>query len=133
MRRKMQWYSWVIGFLVIFNVFILYRAVKIQMALTQSLLDNQIALSMMSAMKEELENSNKFKDDSNEDFIKFLSDSRDWAFEYIENTMAKINDVIEYCRKETNQANLGDYRTAPILMHIVKELLPLVEQNKDNK
>jgi len=133
MRRKMQWYSWVIGILVIFNIFILYRAVKIQMALTQSLLDNQIAISMMVAMKEELENSNKFKDESNEDFIKFLSDSRDWAFEYIENTMAKINEIIDYCRKETNTSYLGDYRTGPILMNIVKELLPLVEQNKDKQ
>lgn len=129
----MQWYSWVIGFLIIFNVFISYRAVKIQMALTQSLLDNQIALSMMVAMKEELENSDKFKDDSNEDFIKFLSDSRDWAFEYIENTMATINEVIEYCRKETNRGDLGDYRTGPILMNIVKQLRPLVEQNKDKQ
>ncbi len=129
----MQWYSWVIGFLIIFNVFILYRAVKIQMALTQSLLDNQIALSMMVAMKEELENSNKFKDESNEDFIKFLSDSRDWAFDYIENTMAKINEIIEYCRKETNKSYIADYRTGPILMNIVKELLPLVEQNKDKQ
>jgi hypothetical protein len=127
----MQWYSWVIGVLVIFNIFILYRAVKIQMALNQSLLDNQIAISMMKVMKEELENSDKFKDDSNKDFIKFLSDSRDWAFEYIENTMAKINEVIEYCRKETNRGDLGDYRTGPILMSIVKELLPLVENNKD--
>jgi hypothetical protein len=127
----MQWYSWVIGVLVIFNAYILYRAIKIQMALTQSLLDNQIALSMMTAMKEELESSDKFKDESNEDFIKFLSDSRDWAFEYIENTMATINEVIEYCRKETNTAYLGDYRTGPILMNIVKELLPLVEQKKE--
>ena len=129
----MQWYSWVIGVLVIFNAYILYRAIKIQMALTQSLLDNQIALSMMTAMKEELESSDKFKDESNEDFIKFLSDSRDWAFDYIENTMAKINEVIDYCRKETNTSYLGDYRTGPILMNIVKELLPLVEQNKDKQ
>jgi hypothetical protein len=129
----MPWYNYVFLANIIFNIFILYRAVKIQMALTQSLLDNQIALSMMVAMKEELENSSKFKDDSNEDFIKFLSDSRDWAFEYIENTMAKINEVIEYCRKETNTAYIGDYRTAPILMNIVNQLLPLVEENKDKQ
>jgi len=127
----MQWYSWVIGFLVIFNAYILYRAIKIQIALNQSLIDNQIALSMMVAMKEELENSNKFKDDSNEDFIKFLSDSRDWAFKYIEDAMDKINDVIEYCRKETNQQYIGDYRTGPILMNVVNKLLPLVEQTKN--
>jgi hypothetical protein len=129
----MYWYSWVIGFLVLFNIYVIYRAVVIQKALSQSLIDNQIAISMMAAMKEELENSSKFKDDSNEDFIKFLSDSRDWAFDYIENTMAKINEIIEYCRKETNKSYIADYRTGPILMNIVKELLPLVEQNNDKQ
>ncbi len=133
MRRKMPWYNYVFLANLIFIIYMGYRFYLLQSALNQSLLDNQIAISMMAAMKEELENSSKFKDDSNEDFIKFLSDSRDWAFEYIENTMAKINEVIEYCRKETNTAYLGDYRTNPILMNIVKQLLPLVEQNKDKQ
>jgi len=129
----MPWYNYVFLANLIFIIYMGYRFYLLQSALNQSLLDNQIAISMMAAMKEEIENSSKFKDDSNEDFIKFLSDSRDWAFEYIENTMAKINEVIEYCRKETNTAYLGDYRTGSILMNIVKQLLPLVEQNKDKQ
>ena len=129
----MPWYNYVFLANLIFIIYMGYRFYLLQSALNQSLLDNQIAISMMAAMKEELENSSKFKDDSNEDFIKFLSDSRDWAFEYIENTMAKINEVIEYCRKETNTAYIGDYRTSPILMNIVKQLLPLVEQDKDKQ
>jgi hypothetical protein len=129
----MPWYNYVFLANLIFIIYMGYRVYLLQSALNQSLLDNQIAISMMAAMKEEIENSSKFKDDSNEDFIKFLSDSRDWAFEYIENTMAKINEVIEYCRKETNTAYIGDYRTAPILMNIVNQLLPLVEQNKDKQ
>jgi hypothetical protein len=127
----MPWYNYVFLANLIFIVYMGYRMYLLQSALNQSLLDNQIAIAMMSTMKDELENSSRFKDDSNEDFIKFLSDSRDWAFEYIENTISTINNVIDYCRKETNTAYLGDYRTGPILMGIVQQLLPLVEQNKN--
>jgi alpha-L-fucosidase len=34
------------------------------------------------------------KDRANEDFLKFISDSRDWAYQYIEDTQAKINNFI---------------------------------------
>jgi hypothetical protein len=129
----MPWYNYVFLANIIFIIYMGYRVYLLQSALNQSLLDNQIAIAMMATMKDELENSSKFKDDSNEDFIKFLSDSRDWAFEYIENAMSTINNIIEYCRKETNTSNLGDYRTGPILMNIVRQLLPLVEQNKDKQ
>ena len=129
----MPWYNYVFLANIIFIIYMGYRVYLLQSALNQSLLDNQIAIAMMATMKDELENSSKFKDDSNEDFIKFLSDSRDWAFEYIENAMSTINNIIEYCRKETNTSNLGDYRTGPILMNIVSQLLPLVEQDKDKQ
>ena len=129
----MPWYNYVFLANIIFIIYMGYRVYLLQSALNQSLLDNQIAIAMMATMKDELENSSKFKDDSNEDFIKFLSESRDWAFDYIENTITKINEVIEYCRKETNTAYIGDYRTAPILMNIVNQLLPLVEENKDKQ
>lgn len=124
----MNWYIWVIFGLIIFNFYTVYRLYLLQKALNQSLLDNTIAISMLSTMKEQLENSDKFKDSVNEDFIKFLSESRDWAFSYIENTIKTINEIIEECRNETNQGHLGDYRTGPILMGIVKKLLPLVEE-----
>lgn len=129
----MNWYVWVILGLVVFNFYAIYRLYLLQKALNQSLLDNAIAVSMLSAMKEQLENSDKFKNDSNEDFIKFLSDSRDWAFEYIENTIKIINEIIEECRNETNKGYLGDYRTGPLLMGIVTKLLPLVEESKEKQ
>ena len=34
------------------------------------------------------------KDKANEDFLKFVSDSRDWAYQYIEDVQAKINKFI---------------------------------------
>ena len=129
----MNWYVWAISGLVVFNFYTIYRLYLLQKALDQSILDNTIAIAMLSTMKEQLESSDKFKNDANEDFIKFLSDSRDWAFEYIENTITVINEIIEECRNETNQGHLGDYRTGPILMGIVKKLLPLVEESNNKQ
>lgn len=129
----MNWYSWVIGFLIVFNVYVIYRTVLIQLALNQSLLDNQIAVSMMKAMKDELENSTMFKDETNEGFIKFLSDSREWAFKYIENTINVVNDVIEDCRKEMNKPRIADLNTPAFLAEMIVKLRPIVEDNKDVK
>lgn len=129
----MHWYSWVIGFLVLFNIYIIYRAVVIQIALNQSMLDNQIALAMMKAMKDEIENSSMFKDETNEGFIKFLSDSREWAFKYIENTINIVNDVIEDCRREMNKPRIADLQTPAFLAGVIGKLLPIVQDNKEGK
>ena len=40
-------------------------------------------------------NTNKTdKDQSNEDFLKFVSDSRDWAYQYIEEVQEGLNNFI---------------------------------------
>lgn len=129
----MQWYNWVIIGLSAFNIYIIYRAYKIQLALNQSLMDNQIAVAMMSAMKNEIENSSMFKDETNEGFIKFLSDSREWAFKYIESTIDIVNNVIEDCRKEMNKPRIADLNTPAFLAGLIQKLRPIVEDNKDVK
>lgn len=129
----MQWYNWVIIGLSAFNIYIIYRAYKIQLALNQSLMDNQIAIAMMSAMKDEIEKSSMFKDETNEGFIKFLSDSREWAFKYIENTIDVVNNVIEECRKEMNKPRVADLNTPAFLAGIIGSLLPIVQDNKEEK
>ena len=129
----MQWYNWVIIGLSAFNIYIIYRAYKIQLALNQSLMDNQIAIAMMSAMKDEIENSSMFKDETNEGFIKFLSDSREWAFKYIESTIDIVNNVIEECRKEMNKPRIADLNTPAFLAGLIQKLRPIVEDNKDVK
>ena len=129
----MQWYNWVIIGLSAFNIYIIYRAYKIQLALNQSLMDNQIAIAMMSAMKDEIEKSSMFKDETNEGFIKFLSDSREWAFKYIENTIDIVNNVIEECRKEMNKPRVADLNTPAFLAGIIGKLLPVVQDNKEEK
>lgn len=128
----MQWYSWVIVVLSITNVYVLYKAILLQNALSQSLLDNSVAIAMLQTMKEELETANEFKDESNESFIKFLSDSREWAFKYIENTINIVNNVIEECRKEMNKPRVADLNTPAFLAGMIGKLLPIVEsKNKD--
>ena len=129
----MQWYSWVIIGLSVFNIYILYRAYIIQLALNQSLVDNQIAIAMMSSMKDDIENSSMFKDETNEGFIKFLSDSREWAFKYIENTIDIVNNVIEDCRKEMNKPRVADLNTSAFLAGIIGKLIPIVQDNKEEK
>ena len=129
----MQWYNCVIIGLSAFNIYIIYRAYKIQLALNQSLMDNQIAIAMMSAMKDEIENSSMFKDETNEGFIKFLSDSREWAFKYIENTIDIVNNVIDECRNEMNKPRVADLNTPAFLSGIVGKLLPVVQDNKEEK
>jgi hypothetical protein len=129
MRSEMHWYNWVIIGLSAFNVYMIYRAYQIQGALNQSLLDNQIAIAMLSAMKDEIENSSMFKDETNEGFVKFLSDSREWAFKYIEDTIAIVNNVIEDCRKEMNNTRVDDLNTPTFLSGVIGKLLPIVQDN----
>jgi hypothetical protein len=129
MRSEMHWYNWVIIALSAFNFYMIYRAYQIQGALNQSLLDNQIAIAMLSAMKDEIENSSMFKDETNEGFVKFLSDSREWAFKYIEDTIDIVNNVIEDCRKEMNNTRVDDLDTPTFLSGVIGKLLPIVQDN----
>jgi alpha-L-fucosidase len=46
-------------------------------------------------MQQSIHDENKTdKEKSNEDFLKFVSDSRDWAYQYIEDVQTKINNFI---------------------------------------
>lgn len=46
--------------------------------------------------KHKLVNQQSAEQVHNENFIKFLSDSRDWAFEYIEESQETVQEVIDY-------------------------------------
>lgn len=126
----MQWYNWVIIGLSAFNIYMIYRAYQIQGALSQSLSDNQIAIAMMSAMKDEIENSSMFKDETNEGFIKFLSDSREWAFNYIENTIEVVNKTIDFCNNEIENKKINEEQK-DILNNIVNMLLVTVPKDME--
>jgi len=76
---------------------------KSQFALTKLFIENE-------GLKEAISNVNLNIDSSDqglhkENFIKFLSDSRDWAFEYIEKSQQTIKEV----SKELNNKGLNSY------------------------
>jgi hypothetical protein len=73
-----------------------------------------------------LENTQSFASSSEdqdihkENFIKFLSDSRDWAFDYIEQSQETIQEVI----KELNESNRKD---------LSDKLIKLLPENLDDR
>ena len=70
----------------------------------------------------QIKNSASLSDDvtHKENFIKFLSDSRDWAFEYIESSQQTIKEVSD----ELNKKGLNEYSKKLLT------LLPEITQNK---
>lgn len=78
-------------------------------AILDKLKKTNLALAKLFIAKEALEDivmQNKTVGPDSEDtlhkenFIKFLSDSRDWAFEYIENSQQVIKEVSEDLKKQ---------------------------------
>lgn len=64
----------------------------IQTKKNRAILANTLQLLIM---QQSINDENKTdKDQANEDFLKFVSDSRDWAYEYIEDVQQKINRFI---------------------------------------
>jgi hypothetical protein len=64
----------------------------IQKKRTDTVIATTIQLLMLK--EEEQQNNKTDKEKSNEDFLKFVSDSRDWAYQYIEDVQEKINKFI---------------------------------------
>lgn len=51
-------------------------------------------IKLLAYQEKEHLNKKTEKEKSNEDFLKFISDSRDWAFAYIEVTQDKVDNFI---------------------------------------
>jgi hypothetical protein len=71
---------------------------KCNLALTKLFLENEGLKEVIFQNK----NIDQQSDDGlhKENFIKFLSDSRDWAFEYIETSQKTIKEVSEELKKQ---------------------------------
>jgi len=63
-----------------------------------------IDMMLLEKLINDIEESNLKSDESvhKENFIKFLSDSRDWAYEYIENVQTGLNNFINETAPEIN-------------------------------
>jgi len=76
----------------LFSTLLFLSLYLVQVKKNRSILTNTLKL----LLNQELENqSNKIdKEKSNEDFLKFISDSREWAYNYIESVQEKVNKFI---------------------------------------
>ena len=80
-------------------------------------------------------------DQAKEDFIKFISDSREWAFEYIENVQKELNKFVNAVDKDIKHFDefgivasaSPHYETLKNISEAYKELKILLPDEKDNR
>jgi hypothetical protein len=101
-------------------------------------------MSLSSLVEENIETPQNKKDEDihKENFIKFLSDSRDWAFDYIEDVQTGIgkfvSDVekdIEYFDKygDVLSVNRVEYQTMKRISTAFKELKTLLPEESNDR
>ena len=105
-----------------------YKVYTLKTILKQLVLDQRILKAFSETLKDQLDLIKNETDETQENFIKFLSDSRDVAFNYIEETMAIVNDIILYCEQQIEQPKLADLYSDAKLKFILEKLKPIVEQ-----
>lgn len=112
-----------LSFLLILNIIFVTKIIKLKKAL------NKIILSNNTLSKKEI-------DIHQENFIKFISDSRDWAFKYIEEVQTGINNFIkevdheiEYFDKYGNIIATPMNKPMEIISKSYKDLKKLVPEN----
>ena len=95
-------YIIIVAFLVIFYVKLTVSYKKTMALLVQSLMDKEELLKKF----EEFVNDQSIKAiEETDGFVKFISQSRDWAFEYIEDVQKAIQVLSETPRSDRTQYN----------------------------
>ena len=122
--------------LIIFTGFLLsvcviislsYKVYTLRTLLKQLILDQRILKAFSETLKDQLDLIKNETDETQEHFIKFLSDSREVAFNYIETSMIVVNDIILYCEQQIDQPKLADLYSDAKLKFILQKLKVLVE------
>ena len=80
-------------------------------------------------------------DQAKEDFIKFISDSREWAFEYIENVQKELNKFVDAVDKDIKHFDefgivasaSPHYETLKNISEAYNKLQILLPDEKDNR
>lgn len=84
------------GLLVLFIAYLGFRNIVLRRAIQDAISDNIQANINANIFKSEyakaLQEIENMKLEKSDDFVKFLSNSRDWAFEYIEDAQEKISE-----------------------------------------
>jgi hypothetical protein len=91
-------------------------------------------LEFLMLQEAQQEQTKTDKEQFNEDFLKFISDSRDWAFDYIETTQHKINSfindlgpVVEYLEKYAPPILIEEQRL--IIVESYKNIKSILPEN----
>lgn len=87
--------------LISFTVFIMTFVLMLTKLLIQGIQNKKIKVELirvtqeLAILKNLLDQKEKLASDKNDGFVKFISDSRDWAFEYIENVQQSIKKILD--------------------------------------
>lgn len=73
--------------------------------------------------------ANALKDDDG--FVRFLSQSRDWAYEYIENAQKQISDFYDKVSPAIDDLNKIDNDNIKLVLEAYKELAKLLPKDPD--
>jgi len=85
-------------------------------------------LMMQEAQQQQIKTD---KDQFNEDFLKFISDSRDWAYTYIEDVQKSLNKFITDIEPEINYfKEYGDIGSMAPNYHSMKKITGAYEELK---
>jgi Tfp pilus assembly protein PilE len=122
-----------VSFAIAYSV-TLYRITKINQAFAKLFLSHESLQEFIA------KNNVEFKNDSDihkENFIKFLSDSRDWAYQYIEDVQKSIDNIVEKTadtvryHKDFGSLAIEPYATQiTILVDAVEELKTLLPKEE---
>lgn len=102
---------------VIYLSWIIFRQKKLNTRLYEALVEQSVTIE------------NSEKDKVKEDFLKFVSDSREWAFNYIEDVQKQIGEVLEVMNLpieniESKKRKSSDEKTLIGAYKKLKDLLP---------
>jgi hypothetical protein len=116
-------------------LFTLLKLNKINKSFTKLLISHKSLQDFIDSNNIEFKNEN---DIHKENFIKFLSDSRDWAYEYIEDVQKSIDGIIEKTadtvkyHKDFSALEIEPYATQiTILADAIEELKTLLPEKID--
>lgn len=114
---------------VVSNIYLKVQNMNIQKRLAQTIADKIIILDRL---EKELDAKNNKSIEQTDGFIRFVSQSRDWAFEYIENAqdrIKKFNDELN------NIINLGGNKkeTVKLILEAYKPIKDLLPEEQGEK
>ena len=106
----------------LFSLSVAYITLFFYFSKIRSMYEQQfIDLRVLEQTLDEIDNEKIQSDESvhKENFIKFISDSRDWAFDYIDNVQTTIEDIIKKTEKTVQyHKDFGSMEIEPYATHI---------------